>query len=125
MLIGVDDKVRRWHSLDQEERLASLISDSTSPRLVPDLEILSYRKAQILAVHVYLSSLRPHHLKREGEETGTYVRVGSTNRRADRELREEVGMRFRVTFGLRPTLPSHMDSATKDIFILNWLLPAH
>lgn len=94
LLIGVDDKIRRLRSLenclDQEERLASLISDSISPRLVPDLEILSHRKAQILAVHVYPSSLRPHHLKREGEETGTYVRVGSTNRRADRELREEM-----------------------------------
>ena len=57
---------------------------------MPDLEILSHRKAQILAVHVYPSSLRPHHLKREGEEAGTFVRVGSTNRRADRELREEM-----------------------------------
>lgn len=90
----VDDKVRRLRSLenclDQEERLAGLIRDSISPRLMPDLEILSHRKAQILAVHVYPSSLRPHHLKREGEETGTYVRVGSTNRRADREIREEM-----------------------------------
>ena len=94
LLIGIDDKVRRLRSLenclDQEERLASLISDSISPRLVPDLEILSQGKAQILAVHVYPSSLRPHHLKREGEDTGTFVRVGSTNRRADREMREEM-----------------------------------
>jgi predicted HTH transcriptional regulator len=94
LLIGVEDKTRRLRSLadclDQEERLANHISDSITPRLVPDLEILSHRKSQLLAVHVYPSSLRPHHLKREGEETGTYVRVGSTNRRADRELREEM-----------------------------------
>ncbi|HKP95770.1 MAG TPA: helix-turn-helix domain-containing protein [Fibrobacteria bacterium] len=94
LLIGVEDKTRRLRSLenclDQEERLASLISDSIVPRLMPDLEILSHRKVQILAVHVYPSSQRPHHFKREGEEGGTYVRVGSTNRKGDREMRDEM-----------------------------------
>ena len=33
---------------------------------------------------------RPHYLKREGLERGAYVRVGSTNRRADRELLDEM-----------------------------------
>lgn len=33
---------------------------------------------------------RPHHLKQDGPEAGAYVRVGSTNRRADRELIEEL-----------------------------------
>ncbi len=94
LLIGIEDKTRRLRSLenglDQEERLANLISDSIRPRLVPDMELISHRKAQVLAVHVYPSSLRPHHLHREGEDSGTYVRVGSTNRRADREGREEM-----------------------------------
>jgi predicted HTH transcriptional regulator len=36
-----------------------------------------------------------HHLRREGPEAGVYVRVGSTNRRADRELIEELrGLSF-------------------------------
>jgi hypothetical protein len=35
-------------------------------------------------------SNRPHYLKRERLESGVYVRVGSTNRRADRELVEEL-----------------------------------
>lgn len=37
---------------------------------------------------MYASSVRPHHLRREGLDSGVYVRVGSTNRRADRELIE-------------------------------------
>lgn len=94
LLIGVEDGTRKLRSLenclDQEERLASLISDSIIPRLIPDLEILSHRKVQVLALQVYPSPQRPHHLRREGEENGTYVRVGSTNRRADRELRDEM-----------------------------------
>ena len=73
-----------------EERLASLLSDSIRPRLVPDLEILPWRRTHVLAVAIHPSSSRPHHLEREGTEAGVYVRVGSTNRRADRELIEEL-----------------------------------
>ncbi|MBI2314388.1 MAG: winged helix-turn-helix transcriptional regulator [Betaproteobacteria bacterium] len=56
------------------------------PRLLPDLEILPWRRAQVLAVQVHPSAGRPHYLKGEGPEAGVYVRIGSTNHRADREL---------------------------------------
>lgn len=76
--------------LDLEERMANLISDHVAPRLVPEIEILPWRCTQVLAVRVYPSASRPHYLKREGLDGGVYVRVGSTNRRADRELLEEL-----------------------------------
>jgi hypothetical protein len=60
------------------------------PRLVPDLEILPWCHTHVLAVHVYPGPGRPCCLKREGIEQGVYVRVGSTNRRADNELIEEL-----------------------------------
>ena len=44
----------------------------------------------MLGAQVFPSPSRPHYLKREGAEHGVYVRVGSTNRRADRELVEEL-----------------------------------
>ena len=94
LLIGVEDATRHVRGvrapLDLEERLASLISDSIAPRLVPDLEILPWRRTHVVAVQVHPSAGRPHYLKRAGLETGAYVRVGSTNRRADRELIEEL-----------------------------------
>ncbi len=76
--------------LDEEERLANLISDRISPRLVPEIEILPWRQTQVLALQVYPSPSRPHHLIREGPAAGVYVRVGSTNRHADAELIEEL-----------------------------------
>ena len=92
LLVGVDDKtgnvVGVSDPLDLEERLASLISDSIAPHLVPEIEILPWRRAHLLAVQVFPSANRPHFLKRKGLEEGTYVRVGSTNRRADRPLIE-------------------------------------
>ena len=89
ILIGVEDRTRHVRGapepLEMEERVASLVSDSIVPRLLPDLEILAWRRTHILAVQVHPSTARPHYLRRAGAEAGVYVRVGSTNRRADRE----------------------------------------
>jgi predicted HTH transcriptional regulator len=94
LLIGVEDGTRHVvgirEPLDAEERLASLISDGIRPRLVPELEILPWRRTHVLAVQVYPSATRPHYLTSVGSEGGVYVRVGSTNRRADQELTEEL-----------------------------------
>ena len=76
--------------LAMEERLTNLISDSILPRLIPDIEILPWRRNYVLAVQVHPSPGRPHYLKSVGLQGGVYVRVGSTNRRADRELIDEL-----------------------------------
>jgi ATP-dependent DNA helicase RecG len=94
LLVGVEDRSRHVRGvpdpLDLEERLASLVSDRISPRIVPEIEILPWRRTQVLAMQVHPSPSRPHHLTREGPAGGVYVRVGSTNRRADTELIEEL-----------------------------------
>jgi ATP-dependent DNA helicase RecG len=95
LLVGVEDRSRHVRGvarpLDLEERLANLISDRIAPRLVPELEILPWRQTHVLAVKVFPSTARPHHLVRKGQQGDrVYVRVGSTNRRADRELIEEM-----------------------------------
>lgn len=98
LLVGVaDDRSVCGLSdpLGEEERLASWISDGITPRLVPDIEVISWRKKQLLAVRVYPSALRPHWICSEGMPGGVYVRVGSTNRKADTALME--AMRRHVT----------------------------
>lgn len=95
LLVGVDDQTMSVRGvkdpLDAEERLANLVSDRITPRLVPDVEIFQWRSSHVLAVEVHPSPLRPHHLTREGAERGVYVRVGSTNRRADSQMITELG----------------------------------
>jgi len=95
LIIGVEDKSRRVGGVPDpralEERLANLISDLIVPRLVPDVEILPWRRTHVVAVEVHASATRPHFVKREGLASGVYVRVGSTNRRADAELIDELG----------------------------------
>ena len=94
ILIGVEDRTRHIRGvsnpLDLEERVVNLISDSIKPRLLPDVELLSYRSTHVLAVEVFPSPARPHHLTREGLQRGTYIRVGSSNRLADAALVSEM-----------------------------------
>jgi len=66
--------------------LASWIADGIEPKVIPELEICSWRSVQLLVVGVFPSALRPHHLRSSGRDTGTFVRVGSTNRQADAAL---------------------------------------
>ena len=93
ILIGVDDATRYVCGLsnarEEEERLTSLITDSVSPQLVPDVELLRYREQLVLGVAVHPSPQRPHYLG-DSPETGAYVCVGSTNRKADVDLVAEM-----------------------------------
>ena len=93
LLIGVDDTTHDVRGVqnarEEEERLTNLVMDSISPQLVPDVELLRYRKEMVLGVAVYPSPRRPHYLG-SSPETGTYVRVGSTNRLADGDLVAEM-----------------------------------
>jgi predicted HTH transcriptional regulator len=90
LLVGVEDRSRNVRgvpeALDLEERVANLISDRIAPRLVPEIEILPWRRTHVLGLEIHPSPSRPHHLISEGSEAGVYVRVGSTNRRADSEM---------------------------------------
>jgi predicted HTH transcriptional regulator len=94
VVIGVEDGTKRVRGvpdvLDTEERLANLIADSIRPRLVPDIEVVPWRKVNVLAVQVYPSNTRPHYLDRLGAEAGVFIRVGSTNRRAEPTQIEEL-----------------------------------
>ncbi len=93
LVIGVDDRRRVIGVNDplyEEERLSSLIADLIAPRLVPNIEIITINGKSVLIVEVFLSGSRPHFFRPDGPENGVYVRLGSTNRQADRELIAEL-----------------------------------
>lgn len=117
LLIGVEDRTRRVvgvaEPLDLEERLASLVSDGVTPHLAPEFDVLAWRRTHVVGVEVYPSANRPHYLRRLGPEAGVFVRVGSTNRRADPELIAELRRSCRnETFDEQPM--SELDSEAID-----------
>lgn len=93
LLIGIENRsgvvVGVQHPLDAEERIASLIADTIRPRLVPDIELVSWRNTHVIAVRVYPGPSRPYSVTAGGQER-CYVRIGSTNRIADDPLRAEL-----------------------------------
>lgn len=94
LLFGVKDRSREVlgidDPLDLEMRIANLISDSIRPRLLPEIEILPWRRTNLVAVQVFPSPFAPHYVKNIGPEQGAFIRVGSTNRVADRAIQEEM-----------------------------------
>lgn len=92
--IGVDDKTKAIRGVDDplklEEQIASLVSQRITPIILLSVELVLFRKKQVILVEIYPSSRRPHYFKSVGEELGTYVRVGSTNRVADKAMIQEL-----------------------------------
>lgn len=82
-VVGVEDPLK------DEERLSSAFADSVSPLLIPDITIKSFRDRSVIIVKVF-HSLAPYYVKAEGPEEGVYIRLGSTNRKADLETIENI-----------------------------------
>jgi ATP-dependent DNA helicase RecG len=101
IVIGVEDGTKKVRGvqdvLAEEERLANLIADNIAPKVIPSLEVHAWRKTQLLSIEVHPSPNRPHFLIRLGPEAGVFVRVGSTNRRADRVLIDELKRYGQIT----------------------------
>lgn len=92
MVIGVeDDKAVRGleDGKGDEERLANAVSEGISPTLLPDIEIVRIGSKELLVVKVARWP-GPFFVRREGDAKGVYVRLGSSNRRADTAVREEL-----------------------------------
>lgn len=98
LVVGVEDGTRVVigveRPLDLEQRIANLVADSIEPRLLPEIEIVPWRKSHVVVVTIHPSALRPHHLRSAGPARGTYVRLGSTNRAADAALIGELTRRI-------------------------------
>jgi predicted HTH transcriptional regulator len=126
LVIGVEDTPKHVRGLpnplDEEERLASLIADLITPRLVPAIDMVAWRDTQVLVVEVFPSPVRPHNLVKLGPEEGTFVRLGSTNRRADAALRRELArMTANETFD-ESALPE-LNSEALDYRVASELFP--
>ncbi|MGE4242355.1 ATP-binding protein [Ramlibacter sp.] len=96
LVIGVDDAGRVAgiaDPIEEAERLANIVADSVEPQLLPEIAVLPWRRTQVLVAQVAPSALRPHYVKSEGAERGTYVRLGPTNRQADAALVGEMRRR--------------------------------
>jgi len=89
IIIGVKDKSKEvvgiQDILKEEERLSNAIADSIEPLFTPGFQFCSWRKRDLLVIHIP-HSIGPYYLKSKGKALGTFIRFGSTNRLADQRV---------------------------------------
>ena len=92
--IGVNDDRTvtgiREEPFDLEEKLSSIIYDSISP--IPNVffQTAAFENKIIFIVRILPGANKPYYLKKLGPEDGIFVRIGSTNRKADFQVSAEL-----------------------------------
>lgn len=96
IIIGVRDKDRAIVGLEEgeipvlEEKVANILHTTVEPMVASYITVHNLEGMLILKVDIFPGSMKPYHLKGSDEVEGTYIRVGSTNRKADMETIEEL-----------------------------------
>jgi len=122
ILIGVEDKNKTITGIDEqeihilEEKIANIVYTIVEPTPSNHITIHNVDGKLILKIDVFPGSLKPYHLKSKGELEGTFIRVGSTNRKADIETIEEL-RRQRMNINFDET--SVIDASLEDLHTRN------
>ena len=96
LVFGVQDSPRKIIGIpdDQlfvlEEKISSHLFDLCAPTIIPEIYIQSAEGKNLLIVEIFPGSQKPYFLKSKGKNNATYIRVGSSNRKASFEIIEEL-----------------------------------
>ena len=99
IIIGVTDKDRKVTGIneleipDLEEKISNIIYTIVEPTPAFNTTVYNIEGKLLLKIEIFPGSLKPYHLKKKGEIEGTYIRLGSTNRKADIDIIEELRRR--------------------------------
>ena len=109
IVLGVRDSPREIIGIAEdklfalEERINSSIFDQCAPTIVPEVYLQSVTGKTLLVVEIFPGSNKPYYLKSKRKHNGTYVRIGSSNRKASLEMIEELERRRRkISFDSLP-----------------------
>jgi len=104
IIIGVTDKDKKVIGIseldipDLEEKISNIVYTMVEP--IPAFNTMAYniKEKMLMKIEIFPGSLKPYHLKNKTEIDGTYIRLGSTNRKADFDTIEEL-RRMRMNIG--------------------------
>jgi ATP-dependent DNA helicase RecG len=90
LVIGVNDEreivgVSGDTLFQVQDKIVSIIDDSCSPGILPEIYSVNVDNKLLLVVEVSSGPLKPYFLKTHGKSNGTFIRIGATNRVADQE----------------------------------------
>jgi predicted HTH transcriptional regulator len=99
IIIGVTDKEKKIIGInerdisDLEEKISSIVYTLVEPTPAFNTTIFNIEGKLLYKIEIFPGNLKPYHLKNKGEVEGTYIRLGSTNRKADIDTIEELRRR--------------------------------
>lgn len=64
-------------------KIRSIIFDRCSPAILPEIYTANLQGKLLLVIEVFRGNLLPYYLKADGKNNGTYLRIGTSNRKAD------------------------------------------
>lgn len=96
IIIGVEDENHEIIGISDADRrriyddFSNSLYDSTSPSLIAQIYEQNFGELSVLIIEVPVSPRKPYFLKRKGMAGGTYIRVGSSTRKATGEYIEDL-----------------------------------
>ena len=119
LLIGVRDDRSIVGVSDDEiftipDTVASIIHDTCHPMIIPEIYVENIDGKSVLVIEVPNGGLKPYYLKQKGKISGTYLRVGATNRLADQEMIQSFE-RQRLNISFDEELLPHINMNALDI----------
>jgi predicted HTH transcriptional regulator len=116
-VIGVPEE----QLLKIEEKISNIIHDNCYPLILPEIFFVNYEGKHLVVVKVFKGSNPPYYLKNKGREDGTYIRAGSNNRLADKEVIEELErQRLNISFDSLPVYSKELHDIDISLFIKQW-----
>ena len=94
--LGIQDNPRDIVGMDEEqlialeEKISNIIHDQCAPIILPEIIFHNLDGKYIIRTKIHKGSQPPYHLKSKGIENGTFIRVGSSNRLASKEIIDEL-----------------------------------
>ena len=112
LLVGIRNDPREVVGLiedelfDFEQRITHIIRDRIEPIIAPKFSIRNHGKNNILQVRIFPGNQTPYFLQNRGKEEGTYIRIGSSNQKADAPTIQELERRrLNISYDSTPFHP--------------------
>lgn len=95
ILIGISDNgdvkgIDENNIFKVKDSLAQSIFYSITPKIIPEIYTINVDNKLILVIEIYPSNLKPYFISSKGVENSAYIRVGATNRLANKAIITEL-----------------------------------
>jgi predicted HTH transcriptional regulator len=94
LIIGISDKEREIIGVKDplllEEKISNMIYDSIRPMISPYISIININGKNIIHIQVMNGANKPYFIKSIGIKDSTFIRFGSSTRKASQEIIEEM-----------------------------------